>query len=197
GPTTKTAPTSATPARVTSGPVTAPAPVITISPRRIHFTGAGEQVITLSNNGPVPVTKLKVNWVNNPGVFKATLGCADLKIGGQCRLSIGYSGSAAPSSSALNIGYDGGEITMPMGPGIHGMTTAPKRLAFADHVVNSSGTAQTVTITNRSTEEFEVREIVVPGRMLWRKPQFTAGQDCERKIAPGTSCVIKVIFAPT
>jgi hypothetical protein len=192
----KTAPTSATHASVTPSPVSAPAPVITISPRRIHFAGAGEQVITLSNNGPVPVTNLKVNWVNNPGVFNASLGCADLTVGQQCRLSVRYSGSAAPSSAALNIGYDGGEITMPMGPGIHGMTRAPNRLSFSDQVVNSSGTAQAVTITNKSTEEFEVREIVVPGRMFWRKPQFTASQDCERKIAPGTSCVINVTFAP-
>ena len=191
-----TAPTSSAPASVTPAPASAPAPVITISPRRIHFAGAGEQIITLSNNGPVPVTKLKVNWVNNPGVFNASLGCADLMVGQQCRISLRYTGSAAPSSAALNISYDGGEITMPMGPGIHGMTRAPNRLAFADQVVNSSGAAQSVTITNKSTEEFEVREIAVPGRMFWRKPQFTASQDCERKITPGTSCVIKVIFAP-
>ncbi|HKQ75046.1 MAG TPA: choice-of-anchor D domain-containing protein [Blastocatellia bacterium] len=193
----KTAPTSSTPASVTPPPVSAPAPVITISPRRIHFAGAGEQIITLANNGPIHVTNLKVSWINNPGVFKASLNCADLNVGQQCRLSVRYSGSSAPSSAALNIGYDGGEITMPMGPGIHGMTTAPKRLAFSDQVVNSSATSQTVTITNRSTEEFEVREIVVPARMFWRKPHFTASQDCERKIAPGTSCVINVNFAPS
>jgi len=193
----KTSPTSGTPASVTPTPVPAPAPVITISPRRIHFIGPGEQVITLSNNGPVPVTNLKVNWMNNPGVFKASLDCADLKVGQQCRLSIGYSGSVAPNSAALNIAYDGGEITMPMGPGSHGMARAPDRLAFADQVVNGSGMAQAVTITNRSTEEVEVREIIIPGRMFWRKPHFTASQNCERKIAPGTSCVINVTFAPT
>lgn len=193
----KTSPTATTPASVTPAPVSAPAPVITISPRRIHFTGAGELIITLSNNGPVPVTKLKVDWINNPGVFQASLGCADLEVGQRCALSIRYSGSAAPSSAALNISYDGGEITMPIGPGIHGMSRAPNLLAFEDQVVNISGTTQTVTITNKSTEEFEVREIVIPGRMFWRKPHFTASQNCEGKIAPGTSCVINVNFAPT
>jgi len=192
----KTSPTSATPAPVTPTPVSAPAPVITISPRRIHFIGPGEQVITLSNNGSVPVTNLRVNWMNNPGVFKASLDCADLKVGQQCRLRIGYSGSAAPSNAALNIAYDGGEITMPMGPGSHGMARAPDRLAFADQVVNSSGVTQAVTITNKSTEEVEVREIIVPGRMFWRKPHFTVSQICERKIAPGASCAIDVTFAP-
>ncbi|MGH9937730.1 MAG: choice-of-anchor D domain-containing protein [Blastocatellia bacterium] len=192
----KTSPTPATPAPVTPTPVSAPAAVITISPRRIHFVGPGEQVITLSNNGLVPVTNLKVNWANNPGVFKASLDCADLKVGQQCRLRIGYSGSAAPSNAALNIGYDGGQITMPMGPGSHGMARAPDRLAFADQVVNGSGMTQAVTITNRSTEEVEVREIIVPGRMFWRKPHFTVSQDCERKIAPGTGCAINVTFAP-
>ncbi len=170
---------------------------ITISPRRIHFAGPGEQTITLSNNDDVPITNLKVNWINNPGVFKASLGCSDLKPGQQCRLSLLYSGSAEPSSAALNISYDGGEITMPMGPGIHGVTRAPDRLVFADQLVNSSGAAQTVTITNRSTEEFEVREIVVPSRAFFRKPHFTASQDCERKIAPGYSCVINVTFTPS
>ncbi|MGH9769846.1 MAG: choice-of-anchor D domain-containing protein [Blastocatellia bacterium] len=193
----RTTPTSAIPASVTPALVSARAPVITISPRRIHFTGPGEQIITLSNNGPAPVTSLKVNWVNNPGIFSASLDCADLKVGQQCRLRISYSGSAAPSSAALNIGYDGGEITMPMGPGSHGMARAPDRLAFTDQVVNSGGMAQAVTITNRSTEEVEVREIIVPGRMFWRKPHFTASRDCERKIAPGDSCVINVTFAPT
>jgi hypothetical protein len=182
---------------VTPTPISAPAPVITISPRRIRFTAPGEQIITLSNNGAVPVTNLKVNWTNNPGVFKASLDCADLKVGQQCRLRIGFSGSAAPATAALNIGYDGGEITMPMGPGIHGMARSPHRLAYTDQVVNSSGMAQAVTITNRSTEEFEVRDIVVPGRMFWRRRHFTASQDCERKIAPGASCAINVTFAPT
>ncbi|MGH9836111.1 MAG: choice-of-anchor D domain-containing protein [Blastocatellia bacterium] len=189
--------TSPTPAVApTVRPAAAPAPVITISPRRVHFAGPGEQVITLSNSGSVPVNDLKVNWENNPGVFSASLDCANLDVGKQCRLRIRYSGSTAPSNAALNISYAGGEITMPMGPGSHGMARTPDRLAFADQVVGSGCEIQAVTITNRSTEELEVREISVPGRMFGRKPHFTASQDCERKIAPGNSCAINVSFTP-
>jgi hypothetical protein len=97
----------------------------------------------------------------------------------------------------LIISYAGGEITMPMGSDSHGMARAPDRLTFADQAVGSGSAVQTVTITNRSTEELEVREINIPGRMFGRKPHFTASQDCERKIAPGNSCVINVIFAPS
>jgi hypothetical protein len=192
-----TSPAPATPAPVAPPPAPAPDARITINPPRVHFTGPGEQVITLTNSGSVAFTNLKVNWVNNPGVFKASLDCADLKAGQQCRLRIGYSGSTAPSSAALNIVYDGGEITMPMGPGSHGMARSPDRLTFADQAVNSTGVTQAVTITNKSTAEVEVREISVPGRIFFRKPHFTASQDCERKIAPGASCAIKVTFAPT
>ncbi|MCI0525013.1 MAG: choice-of-anchor D domain-containing protein [Acidobacteria bacterium] len=154
------------------------------------------KVLTLSNIGAVPIYNIQIDWENNPGVFKASHNCRDLNVGQKCDVRISYSGSTAPSNAALKISYTGGEITMPMGSGSHGMARTPDRLTFADQVVNSGSMVQTVTITNRSTEELEVREISVPGRMFGRKPHFTASQDCERKISPGNSCVINVTFAP-
>ncbi len=197
GAASNTSPTPAATASVAPSPVSAPAPSIRISPRRIHFTGPGEQLIMLSNSGSVPIPDIKVDWENNPGVFKASLDCAGLNVGQECRVRIRYSGSTVPSNAALKIIYAGGEITMPMGPGSHGMARTPDRLAFADQTVNIGSMVQAVTITNRSTEEVEVREISIPGRIFWRKPHFTAAQDCERKIAPGNSCVINVTFAPS
>jgi len=190
--------TSPTPAIApTVRPTAAPAPSITIKPSRIHFPGPGEQRIALINSGSVPITNVNIDWENNPGVFKTSHNCSDLNVGQQCEVRIRYSGSTAPSNAALKISFTGGEITMPMGSGSHGMARAPDRLAFADQVVNSGSMVQTVTITNRSTEELEVREINIPGRMFGRKPHFTASQECERKIAPGNSCVINVTFAPS
>jgi hypothetical protein len=177
-------------------PTLAPAPRITIRPPRIHFSGPGELPLALTNSGVVPITNIQIDWENNPSVFKASHNCRDLNVGQQCDVRIRYSGSTAPSNAALKISYTGGEITMPMGPGSHGMARTPDRLTFADQVVGSGSAVQTVTITNRSTEELEVREISVPGGLFGRKPHFTASQDCERRIAPGNSCVINVTFAP-
>ena len=156
-----------------AAPVSAPAPVITISPRRIHFAGRGEQTSLSQTTALSRSPTLKVNWINNPGVFKASLGCADLKVGQQCRLQYSLFRFSRAEQRGVEYRLRRRRDHDADGPGQFTVWRArPTGWRSRIRLVNSSGVAQAVTITNKSTEEFEVREIVVPGQDVLAETSF-------------------------
>jgi len=95
-----------------------------------------------------------------------------------------------------NTGWPAGQISdFAVFPAVGGTTTptlslAPASLTFASQTVNTTSSAQTVTVKNTGTATATVSSISASG-------DFTQTNNCGSSIAAGASCTASVTFTPT
>ena len=74
------------------------------------------------------------------------------------------------------------------------LTLAPRSLDFGDLPINTSSTAQSVTVTNTSAKVVAITGIALRGTA---PGQFTFTDDCGKSLAAYRTCTLEAIFSPT
>jgi hypothetical protein len=199
----------------TSDPVnltvnSAPIP-ITISPSSINFGNvavgsSAEQTVTVTNNQVVSLSFTSMiptgpfTTINTP--IGTTLPCTGgvlIPSGASCTFQILFqpTGVGATSGGQLVISDTASNSPQVMslsgtGTGVAPVTISPTSLDFGGVVVGTSGTFQSVRVTNNQTVNLAFTSIVTTG-------PFVKGSSCNVSIqlAPGDSCLIMVNFQPT
>jgi archaellum component FlaF (FlaF/FlaG flagellin family) len=74
------------------------------------------------------------------------------------------------------------------------VSLSPTSLVFADQLVGSSSTAQTVTLTNTGNAAVTISNIAITGA---NASDYAQSNNCGGSVAAGASCTINLTFSPT
>ncbi|MFF7886249.1 choice-of-anchor D domain-containing protein [Streptomyces sp. NPDC020794] len=175
-----------------------PSEGVTATPGALNFgsvaTGSTSAAQTVTVSNPTN-TAASVSSISTSGDYSQTNTCgSSIAANGSCAVSVKFAPTAAGSrSGSLTVNAGGitntvslsGTGTAP-GPVLN---TDPASLSFADTVVGSSATAQTVKVTNSGTASATVSGVAATG-------DFSQTNNCST-LAVGASCTVNVGFKPT
>jgi hypothetical protein len=162
-------------------------------------TTAAYQTITVSNVGSATlhVNALSVTG-DYPDLYTASNDCVSgpgTAPGASCTIQIGFTPrSLGPGSATLSITSDAptSPTNVPLsGNGVDtAPTLSPASLSFGSQVVNASGTAQTVSLSNPNNAPLQINSIGISG-------DFSQTNNCPASLAAFSVCQIQVTFRPT
>ncbi len=178
-------------------------PNLTLWPGQMDFgalpvgsTGSA-QTVTVTNSGSAALTLAPLTVT---GDFQEADLCPAtpeaLAPGASCLVSLRFTPGATGARSGTLLVQDAGgnnsAIVALGGTGtLPGVAAAPAALFFGGTPLGQTGPAQTVTVTNTGTAPLALAAVTAEG-------DFTAMGTCAHStLAPGTSCVMSVAFAPT
>jgi len=191
---------------------------IAVPPGVNEFNAFPNPVFTLSPSGVVDEGN---NWVNvrwgplaltNPvnfgtatqnlplGDYAPVRGSSAIDAG-VANVNVGSGTLAAPRTDFFGnvrpagAGYDVGAIEVALAPlAVLNVTGGP--LAFGNQVVNTTSTAQTLTL--RNTGNAQATGIALAfSSTVYSRPAGAAGGTCGATLAANSTCSISVVFAPT
>ncbi len=178
---------------------TGTAPFVSVGPPALAFeaqvlntTSAAQQVV-LSNTGTGPLT---VTNTGTTGPFTATNNCgSNVNPGISCAFLVTFTPAATgPQSGSLNVTDTLGTQSVALsGSGVAtapAVSVSPASLLFAGQLLNTSSTAQTVTLSNTGATSITNSGVAASA-------EFTASAGCPATIKPKTKCTVKVTFKPT
>lgn len=156
---------------------------------------SASQQLTLSNTGNASV---ELSTYSTAGVdFPVnTDGCSNTLAAGQsCALTVQFKPSAtgARSGSLMVVTPEGNRTTTFAGTGTQGIASfSSSSLTFGTVQQGSTSTARAVTLSNTGTATLSVASIA----LTTGADQFSQTNNCAN-VAPGASCTVNVLFAPT
>jgi len=157
---------------------------------KVGTTSAG-QGVTLQNTGNTP---LSVNSVAGTGDFAISHNCpASLAAGASCAVNATFNPTVMGNESGkIDVATNGGTFTVDLsGVGLLAKPVmSPASLAFADQVVGTTSSAQTVTLTNNGNTATNLIAPAVSG-------PFGVSTTCSSTLAANASCTYSVTFTPT
>lgn len=187
----------------------------TVAISMVTITG-GVHTFTLTNNGPIAQAGIIVTLGGaNADEFGITFdGCTTTTLApaGTCTVNVGYFPKTVGSKVAtLNARATGGEtalanITAGASIGSPVTVTPSDEITFPTVIQTKKGEWQTVTISNPAagklsgkltyevTGEFELYTLTTANVSAY--PTGFCGDDNTKQLAPGSSCIIQVRFAP-
>jgi subtilisin family serine protease len=160
-------------------------------------TSSPSQSLTLSNAGTTAVSifQIQAKFSNGAGatMFPQTNNCgSSLAAGASCSIAVQFQPSALGdvSASLYVITNTGPLATTLTGTGIGPMASfSPVSLTFAPQRVNTSSSAQNVSLSNSGTAPLTITNIATTG-------EFSQSNNCGSAVAVGASCTIAVTFNP-
>jgi len=183
-------------------------PFAGISPLNLFFApeAAGvtspPQTVTITNTGTAPLTFVSVGLTFANSDFNVTTTCisASIPVNGTCTITVTWTappaGTLLPEADLIklqNNGQNGGTQFVGLVGGVTStISVMPPSLTFGNQPVNTTSTAQTVTILNTGSVPVTIPSIVAPAG-------FTETDNCVTSggLSPATSCTINVTFTPT
>jgi hypothetical protein len=192
-----------------SGVAPAPtAPIATFSPAAVDFgtstlnTSSTMRTVTLTNSGTAALAITAWNLSGtNPGDFAASSACpagSSIAPGATCAVSVQFTptdtGTRAATVTLASNAAGSPAIDM-KGTGVVQASAmaqvSPTQMTFSRTRVGKTSSARTVRVSNTGTTPLTISSIGTTG-------DFTASSDCaSASLAPGSSCAVKVQFAPT
>ena len=184
----------------TIGFLAVPATVVNVSPTTINFgnqlVGAtsSAQTVTLTNAGTVI---LDVSSTSATGDFAAQGGTCNspVPVAGSCTIPVTFTPTAIGTrTGTLTVTDNANPQTQTVS--LTGMGIAPEvslsqlSLTFPSQPVNTTSTAQTLTLTNNGSATLGINSIAISG-------DFAQSNTCGASVAPGTNCEISVTFTPS
>jgi hypothetical protein len=181
---------------------------VTVSPSSVAFPGqlvntvGGPINVTLTNNSSAV---LKINSYSfsgpNASEFSQLNNCSGSKlaVGASCIIYVRFTPTATGTRTAV-LSVSDSDPSSPQtvqlsGTGTApGMSLSPTSLTFAAQTVNTTSNALTVTMTNPGTASLTISGYTFSGA---NPGDFTTGNNCTSKLAPGASCGVSVRFKPT
>ncbi len=190
--------------------IAAPAPIALINVSTLSFAttsvGASSavQTVTLSNSGNAALVLSTLTSAN--AAFPITGGSctAGLSVaaGNSCTVIVRFNPSAVGASTgtlvlAHNANPNSNSVAL-MGTGIAAAPIAsvtPNALSFSQ-VINTSSSAQTVTVSNTGTAPLLLSSVNITGAQASEFTK-TPASTCGASVSAGASCAVLITFAPT
>jgi phosphatidylserine/phosphatidylglycerophosphate/cardiolipin synthase-like enzyme len=191
-------------------PVLIPAATLSVTALTFPTTNAGStsptQAFTLTNTGTGPLT---VNSILTGGAnidqFTETNNCVSpLAVSAFCTITVAFAPTQVGAFSASIVITDnsGNIANSQQSVTLTGTSTgplaalSPTSLTFPGTTLNSSATAQTVTLTNNGTATLNITSITITGGVTSSAFTITANT-CGTTLAVAANCSISVNFTPT
>lgn len=175
-------------------------PQVSYSPPSLTFAGqklktsSAPQAVTLSNPGTGILTIISIIA---SGDFSQTNNCGgSVNPGGSCTINVRFTPLAEGAlSGAITVtdNANPGTQTIPL----TGIGLAPlaqlsvNRLAFGDQMVGTQSGARKVVLTNTGNAPMTIHSISMDGL------EFSQSNNCRTILVAGSSCTVRVFFAPT
>jgi hypothetical protein len=176
------------------------APGILVVPAQLSFgsqivsTTSSGQAITIMNTGNAP---LVISNIATSGDFATSGDCGSIPAGSNCSLTVTFTPTAAGAATGTVTltGNDGGgtqsQIINLSATGTEaGATLTPSVQTFPGTLAGSSSPALNFVLTNSGGAAMTGIGVATLG-------DFTQTNTCAATLAPGTSCIISVTYAPT
>jgi hypothetical protein len=194
-----------------SAAVTFTPSVVTLSPSPVAFGSVptnttANQTVTVTNTGSYNVQLGSFTITTNPsnvyGVsnIDCPTGASSLAPGAACHLNVSFTPNAASTfNGTLTVSHNGanasttdslsgtGGCTVNCGSGTASFNL--KHLDFGSQAVNTTSTAQAVTLTNVGSGSLAVS--------LSTTGDFQQTNNCPASLGAGSSCTVNVTFTPT
>ena len=168
---------------------------LAFGPQQVNTTSL-PQTATLTNTG---ASALSITSITASGTFSETSTCGlSVAAGASCTISVTFT----PVSTGIatgNVTIIDSDPTSPQAVSLTGTGTAPAvslspaSLSFANQLVGTPSTAQTVTLQNTGTATLNIAGFVLAGT---NGGDFAQANACGA-VAAGASCTITVTFTPT
>ena len=196
-----------------SGAGVAVAPGAGLAPGTLTFAGelvgtaSTPQIITLTNTGNASLTISNIAITGaNSGDFAQTNTCpaspATLAAQANCSISVIFKPSVT-GNRAASVTITDNASGSPQGVSLTGtgiaptVTLAPTSLNFANQLLTTTSSAQTITLTNRGTATLNIASIAIAGANSGDFAQTNACPASSAKLAAGANCTISVTFTPS
>ncbi|WP_160331251.1 beta strand repeat-containing protein [Burkholderia cenocepacia] len=167
------------------------------SPANLSFadqtvgTSSSAQTVTLTNAGNLATA---VGAPNFTGPFSATSNCStSLGAGASCTYSVVFTPSTMNAATgSMTVATDAGAQTVTFsGRGLQTSGAANAgSLSFGSQDINTTSSAQTLTLSNTGNTPLAVNSISGTG-------QFGVTHNCPATVDVGASCSVNVAFSPT
>ena len=167
---------------------------LTFGPQALGATSP-PQIVTLTNAGTATLTLSSIGIVGaNSSDFAETNTCGPtLAPNENCQVSVTFTPTAAGTRSA-SVSITDNAPGSPQTVALTGTTAvflSPSNLSFPNQYVGTSGSSQTMTLTNTAANTLTITSVTAS------PADFTPLSRCGSSIAPGASCSISVSFDPT
>jgi hypothetical protein len=193
-----------------SGTGVVPAPGVSLNPPMLGFgnqlvgTTSNGLNIVLTNNGTLALTITSITITGtDSGDFAQTNNCpaspATLAVSGTCTITITF-GPATSGSKSASVSIVSDAPGSPHTAALSGTGTTPPNVmlsatsvTFNNQVVNTTSTAQTVTLTNNGGTTLTIASMTVSGA---NAADFTRTDNCGASVNAGANCTITITFRP-
>jgi hypothetical protein len=196
-------------------------PTLVVSPTSLNFgtvvmpSTSAAQTVTLTNNTNATIAFTSATFTNGTPAAATTdyAVSANTCAGGipsgvppanQCTVSVTFKPSVAGVETATLLLTDG-DSTSPQSIALTGtgaspvpaVGLAPTSLAFGNQQLNTTSTAQIVTLTDTGTGPLTINSIAASGDFAETSTGATACPISPATLAAGANCKISVTFTPT
>ena len=183
-------------------------PTYTLTPAALSFGSqtvntSVQQVLTVVNTGTVALPVSSITLSSSPtGQFSGTHTCGtQVLVGSSCSITVTFKPTSSGSKTgAITFNSSGGAPSTAVNLSGTGVVPVPvftlsaTALAYAGQTINTSSTAQLVTLTNTGAAAMAV----ATGSYVFSPTgQFSQTNTCGTSVAAGASCTINVVFRPT
>jgi hypothetical protein len=195
-----------------------PSPNASVSPTTLTFasqtagTASPSQTVTLSNTGnaALSITGISITG-SDPSDFAETNSCgSSVAAGTSCNISVTFTPAATGTLSAT-LTFTDNATGSPQSVGLTGtgansgggtgggstpaVTLSSTSLSFGNQPVDTTSSAQTVTLTNTGSAALSITSLTITGT---NASDFTEVADtCGSSVAAGGTCTVEVTFTPS
>ena len=176
------------------------APVVTLAPRSLSFTGqlvgsiSAPQTVTLTNTG---IAVLNITNVTVSGDFTQTNTCgASVAVGVACTITVAFAptapGNRYGSVTITDNASDSPQTIVLAGDGLPApvVSLSVTSLTFSSQPLGTTSAPQALTLSNTGTAALIITSIVATG-------DFAQINTCGTSLPAGANCTISVTFTPT
>jgi hypothetical protein len=152
--------------------------------------------VTLSNPGGTPVTISSLSLSGSGITVTGLTTPLTLAAGGYTTFTVSFAPTGAGSvSGGVYLTNNGSTASFEVpvtgtGVAVAGISLSPSSLTFASQGVDTTSSAQSVTLTNGGTASLAISSISASG-------SFAETNNCGSTVGAGSSCTIEVTYTPT
>ncbi len=182
--------------------VTLSATSLTFGSQSVDTTSTA-QTVTLTNSGgtALTVTSLTLTGTNANAFAQANTCGSSLAAGAYCTINVTFT-PAAPGTLTAALTLADNATGSPQTVSLSGtgasasaaVTLSATSLAFGSQSVDTTSTAQTVTLTNSGGTALTVTSLTLTGT---NAGDFAQTSTCGSSVAAGANCTIAVLFTPS
>jgi len=183
---------------------------LTFASQTVGASGSA-QTVTLTNTGNATLTITGISITGaDPSDFTETNNCgSSIAAGASCAISITFTPAASGSLSATlsvtassvgdpSVGLTGTGTSTGGGTGggsSPSLTLSSTSLAFGSQPIDTTSSAQTVTLSNTGSAALSITSLTITGTNAGNFAEI--GNTCGSSVAAGGTCTVAVTFTPS